>query len=99
MIDFSTKLLDVDGTPIVENGVDATLGRAAANALLAPFADEQNLPGEEKVKRFELAMRVCSAKELTLPVEEVALIKKLVAKAFPVLIVGRCWAILDPSNG
>jgi hypothetical protein len=31
------------------------LGRVACTALLASYADEQNLPAEDKVKRFRVA--------------------------------------------
>jgi len=96
VIDFSTVLKDIDGKPIPDGEGQATLGRACANALLI---DDRDASGDEKVKRFLIATKIRDAKKINdLPVEDIALIKKLVAKAFPPLIVGRCWEILDPKK-
>jgi hypothetical protein len=54
-IDFSAVIKDLDGDPVKDGEKDATLGRVACTALLAGYADEQSLSGEEKVKRFRLA--------------------------------------------
>ena len=105
MIDFTVVLKDLNGEDIIERNLapdntakskPLTLGAVAANALLAQFEDEKNLSGEEKVKRYGLAMRVVSSKDAALKAEEVAEIKKLVAKAYSPLIVGRAWGLLDP---
>jgi hypothetical protein len=96
--DFTKPLLDLEGKPILAANIPLTLGEAVATALLANYADEQNLSGEEKVKRFLLAVKVHNATELGLTSDEITLIKKLVAKAFAPLVVGRIWAILDPPS-
>jgi len=103
MIDFSTALKGIDGKPLKENGPDGkdrevSLSVVCANALLMPFPDERNIDGAEKVKRFEIAMKVMDTKKrLHLEAEEIAKIKELVGKAFPPLIVGRAYELLDPK--
>jgi hypothetical protein len=83
-------LLQEDGkTPI-------TLSTVIGNALLATFQDEVNLSGEDKVKRFRLAEAAVLRNGYDFTIEDVALIKKLVAKAYGPLVVGRVFQILDP---
>jgi hypothetical protein len=94
-VDFAAPILDLKGEPIIENGEQVTLGAITSNALLATYKDETDLAGEEKVKRFKLA--VIAEGEQDLSVEQVVLLKKLIAKAFAPLIVGRAYELLDPQ--
>lgn len=98
--DFSTVITDLNGKPLTgqSEGKTLTLGEVCANALLAQFPDETNLPGADKVKRFDLAMKVSTAKNVTLSAEDTALLKTVIAKGFGPLVVGRSWALLDPPS-
>lgn len=73
----------------------ATLGLYARNALYAQFPDEQNLAGEEKSKRGALAQSLVGVTEVKLKVEDLALIKKLIGKAYGPLIVFQAWNMLE----
>ena len=77
--------------------VPFTISEAIINSLTANFEDEKDLTGEEKVKRFIIAQKVQRNKDKTidLSVEDVSMVKKLVGKAFGVLIVGQVWEILE----
>lgn len=75
-----------------------TLRRIACDGLLAQFQDEQNLPGDEKVKRMALALRLRASDEVTVSAEEIALLKLLIGKGFAPLIVGRCYALLEGDD-
>lgn len=102
-ISFSTVILDMEGKPIVDQGVETTLGKYVIAALLAVYQDEPNLAGEEKVKRFVIASKIQSAagtpgQKVDLTVDEIALVKKLCGKAFAPMVVGRLWALLDPAS-
>lgn len=78
------------------SGKVATLRSIAIEALLAVFQDESSLTGDEKLKRWELAMKVKRAVEpAEFTVEEVGLIKKLIGKAFAAMIVGQAWMMLE----
>jgi hypothetical protein len=102
MVDFTAQLVDLDGQALKEptdEQTPVTLGRAASSALVQPYQDEASLPGAEKVQRWQLACRVRSAAALDLPAEDIALIKKCVAKMYSPLIVGQAWQMLDPPKG
>lgn len=108
MPDFSTVLTDLDGHPIKDVAADAsgnsmpvdmTLGRCAANALLAAMPDEQGkVPGADHLKRFVLAIKVRGAGSLDLSAEDTAFLKDRIAKAYgSSLLIGRAWTLLDPA--
>jgi hypothetical protein len=97
-LDLSQSLVDLDNKPILNGQEPITLGAVISTALLTPFPDEQNLSGEEKTKRFLLALKVHQGRDAGLTADETALIKKLVAKLYGPLIVGRVWAIIDPPS-
>jgi hypothetical protein len=94
-VDFDAVLTDQKGEPIQG---DATLAILCANALFATFPDERDLSGEEKFKRGMLALRIQGGGKLLLTAEEIAKVKKLVAKAFGPLIVVQAWQMLDPAE-
>jgi hypothetical protein len=96
-IDFTTVLVDLAGKPIVIEEGPMTLGAAAAAALVGQYKDD-NPAGQDKVKRWALAMRVHNAKDIELTADDVKLIKDMVAKAYGPLIVGQVWAIVDPAS-
>jgi hypothetical protein len=97
-IDFSAIIKDLDGDAVKDGERDATLGRVACTALLATYADEQNLVAEDKVKRFRLAEIASKGGEQEIKVDDVALIKKLIGKAFAPLIVARAYDIIEPPS-
>ncbi len=93
-VPFETMITDFDGTVLKMDGKDMTLKSLSVAALGAQFPDERDLKGEEKIKRFDLALRIYQGVD-DLKVEEIALIKSLVAKAFSVVVVGRAWKLLE----
>ena len=97
-IDFSAVIKDLDGDAVKDGEKEATLGRVACAALLASYADEQNLPAEDKVKRFRLAEIAAKGGEREVKVEDVALIKQLIGKAFAPLVGGRAYDIIEPPS-
>jgi len=100
-IEFNRGLKNIDGSDMMEREKDgasepSTLKLVAVNALLSQFVDEQDLSGNEKADRYNLAMRINGTLGATdLKVEEIALIKKLVGKAFSALIVGQAYQMLE----
>src|SRR6516164_2901594 len=97
-IDFSAVIKDLDGDAVKDGEKDATLGRVACTALLVSYADEQNLAAEDKVKRFRLAEIAANGGAQEMKVEDVALIKKLIGKAFAPLVVARAYDIIEPRS-
>lgn len=107
--DFTKKILDEDGKPFTvcieqKKGApnecvreeDLTLGRAARNALGVSYPDEQGISGDEKYHRAEVSQAIVGATELKLKAEDVALIKRLIAKFYGPRVVFQAWRELDP---
>lgn len=85
----------------------STLGLVAKNALLATYQDEPTLSGDDKVKRYGLALKIQDATgdkaglfhgQLDLKAGEIELLKKLIAKSYNPLVAGQAWKILDPAS-
>lgn len=96
------------GMPILNTtGINPNDPDAAAKAETAPplllrdvvvnslMAEEPNMVGGEKLARFLLAKRCLSA-AVAFSAEEVALIKRLVERAYSPLIVGLTFDMIDP---
>lgn len=103
-VDFSHSILQLDGTPMrigdAEKGKIFTLADVAENALLADYRDETSLEPAEKLKRFTLAQKIEAHRaggDLSLTADEIAMIKKLVGKAYNALVLGRVTEFLDPA--
>lgn len=93
-VDFSTKLLDLEGEPLKdENGKEVTLKSIAQMALLANYRDETDLPADKKVQRFSIAMKLQNGAD-EIPVEDIAEIKRLIGKSMGPIIVGRVFELL-----
>ena len=99
-VSFKQYLVDFNGVILkTDKQQSLTLRIATVNALLAQFADEVSLSGEEKMVRFELALKINSELDpVTITAEEIALIKKLIAKAYATLIVGQAWKLLEKEK-
>lgn len=88
--------MDMDDRPLIErvNGEDreATVRGFVVNALA--LASGEQMSGEEKMHRYELAMRLRKGGIQEISSEEVALIKKVVGTLYAPLIVGQVfqWA-------
>jgi hypothetical protein len=103
-IDFSTVITELDGTVAKDGEKIVTLAKLAIPALINPLADASGRPeqldAEMKVKLAKLAQDIHSSadKPLDLTVEDVALIKQRIGRAFSQVAVMRAWELLDPSG-
>ena len=96
-VNFDQLIMNEKNEPIMAGPEPITLGVITKQALLNPGPGEDKIPGEEKFKRFQLAMK-CEG-EQDLKVDEVATVKSRIGIMCPPLIVGRCWDILETSGG
>lgn len=110
-IDFTQQLIRLDNgepldiaiaaCPMCRREVEskpATLRAICVDALLNQYEAERNLSGEEKMTRFNLAVRITNEDEPELRSEEVTLIKKVVAMMYGPLVMGQTWNMLDPQE-
>lgn len=96
-LDFSKPIRDLKNEPIVENGAAVTLGSVACKVLEMLMPDEQNLPSDKKVKRFELALIAAQGNEQEVTPQQFTEIHELIGKAYPPLVVGRAYEIMDEA--
>lgn len=97
--DFTVCFKDLDGSVVEEKGVAITAELIACNALLMPRQEDVGLSGDEKVKRYKLAVKINGAREpVELVAEEVAMLKKLVGIAYAPLIVGQFYELMDADH-
>jgi len=97
-VDFSEVLKALDGNDICispDSNVSATLKEVSVIALMSSYEDERNLPGEQKFERWRLANKIHGGDVVELSIEEVALLKKLIGKAWGPLVVGQAWTLLE----
>jgi len=106
-INFAQPLTTIEGTPLMRTTQSCpTCGRAAesepltlrsvcTNALLTQTQDEANLPGEEKVRRYNLALQISNEDVVDISPKDVGLVQELVARWYTPLVVGQVWGMLD----
>ncbi len=94
---LSPELLEESAKIIAEEtGKPLTLSSIAVEALQAQFDDERQLSGDDKLKRWKLAVKVHGAAEpVELSAEDIALIKRLVGKAYSAAVVGPAFLALE----
>jgi len=97
VIDVTVALKTLQGADMIEpnpegEATTATLRMALVNALLSPVQKES---GVEKIKKYDLAMKIHKNDKVDLTAEEITLLKARVGEVFPVLIVGQVFEILE----
>lgn len=97
-IDFDVKFKTFDGQDIAMRDKPATLKDISVESLMGLLEEEKNLSGEEKLKRYELALKIKDGGIIDISVEDIALIKKLTGKMFAPLIVGQAWKNLEGGS-
>jgi len=109
-ITFTQELTTLEGKPL-ERTVHAceacgrptevtpmTLRSVCVDALLTPQRNDDNLPGEEKVRRYRLALQITNEDVVDLAPKDIALLQELVASLYATLVVGQVWEMLDPKQ-
>lgn len=92
---FNRAIVDLDGNDLMDNQQVVDLRKVAMNALVAPTKENNELSGEEKLKRWELAMKIKSEPDpVVLTPEETTLIRKCVAKVYATLVSAQAWKML-----
>lgn len=94
--DFGYKLKNLDGTDGEMNGAPITVANEVIPALQA-VAPGRILSGEQKVARYDLALRAFEGDVQDLSRAELDLIKECVGFFSPVFVCGQVtkWAAID----
>lgn len=95
---FDTEFSTFDGEIIQTGGLPLTLKRASIDALMMPFEDEKNMSGEEKLLRYQLAVRINAGGNVDLKAEEVSLLKRVIGKAYTPIVVGPAYLELERDS-
>jgi hypothetical protein len=90
--DFS-QTLSALGQPLPEPA--NTLGSVCVSALMGVYPDEQNLSGDDKFKRYQLAERLHAGGEQDVSAEDIALLKKLIGKNWSPAVLGPAYEALE----
>ena len=102
-INLNFAFVNLKGEPIPkgkdeEDATQLNLKAVCVSSLLGSYQDER-IDGAEKLSRYRLAVKISNAiDEVELTVEEIALIKKLIAKMFSVLVTGQVWEYIEKTN-
>lgn len=63
------------------------------------FKEVEDISGEEKLRRYQLAMKIQNTKGLLdVGTKDIELLKKLIATVYSTLTSGQAWQVLDPHS-
>ena len=97
-INFNVGLKNLKGETLKDKEEELTLKNVSINALLGNYKDE-NIDGNEKLKRFMMATRISEATgEIELENDDITLVKNMIAKGYSTVVTARAWQILDPHK-
>ena len=93
----SPEVKDSEGK-VIEKEVLFSVKEACMTALVN-WQPSEKVAGDEKFRRFELAVKVKAAKtEIDVSVEEIALVKQLIGDLFSPIVVGQAWNALEGKD-
>ena len=81
------------GRPVKEETL--TLREACRRSLVAMIPQEK-VTGDEKFKRYHLALKIMDNDQVTLEAKELVMVKDCIAAVYNPLVMGRAWELLDP---
>lgn len=90
------ELDEATGDPIIlEQANDCTLRLVAINAIGAQLRGDESMSGEEKFKLYALAQKINGGGVVEVDEKDIGVLKDRIAKAYPVMVVGAAWSILN----
>jgi hypothetical protein len=93
---LTTPIVNLEGEQTTEgDGKRGTMYLGLTRALMADHNDQgEPIKGDDKIKRYDLLMKIRKQDEVDLDVEEVALLSRAVL-IFPTLVAGQIRAFLN----
>lgn len=86
-----TKEKDESGKPVIKE-IELTLGKIGANALMTPVEKDT---GDEKAAKGSLAMKIYSAGEIDLSIDELKLLKDNIDRCYGPLVITQARELLE----
>lgn len=97
-INLSKQIIDLDGTVIKEDESSETpfTFKKALTVSLLSAVKGRSETGEQKAKKFELALRIQDSKtdEVDFTTEEVKVLKEAIGDVYSTLVVGRFYQLI-----
>ena len=98
---LNVMLTDIDGVELKDDrkNLPLTLRASVLSALTATYRGDESLDGVEKLKRWELALKIKNSPDpVELTIDEIVEIKKLISKMFGTVVVGQAYKLLEGSG-
>jgi hypothetical protein len=95
-IDFNKKFTNFNGEILKDSQSqkELSLKDVCVEALMVVDQKEE-IDGEEKVKRYNLALDIYNGKKENLSSEEIVLLKELIGRYFSTIVVGQALKMLE----
>jgi hypothetical protein len=94
-VNFDSKLLHLDGQVLKNRDADFTLKSAAIEALMNIAESDRTAKGEDKFKRYELAVKVNAGGEVEITPEEATLLKQRIGEVYGPAVIGPAYKLLN----
>ena len=91
--DTDREITNIDGSTLIEGDKPVRMKNVLVAALLAPGAESST--GEEKARRYKLALAASSGGEIDYSPEDLVLIKRVVGAVYGPLVVGQVYEWAD----
>lgn len=92
-INLNAVLYSVNNEPLSDGENNLILRHVIQNALLGTLRGDENMEGKQKVELWDLAKRA-GEEEADYTVEEVAIIRQRIGRAYGPVVVGPAFALL-----
>lgn len=95
-IDFNKKFTNFNGDVLKDSQSqkELSLKDVCVEALMVVDQKEE-IGGEEKVRRYNLALDIYNGKKENLSSEEIVLLKELIGRYFSTIVVGQALKMLE----
>jgi hypothetical protein len=98
IVDLEKPIKDLEGNIVTEADEPVLAKTLVIRALTILGQDDEKASGDERYRRYKLALDITEQKRVNLKSEDIADIKKLVGKMYMPIIVGRVYDILEGND-
>jgi hypothetical protein len=97
-INWDAKITDFEGVAIKDGEKDLTLKALACAVFMTALRGDENMSGDEKEKLFKIGLAATNGGVGEITTDEASSLKKRIGNAYPPLIVGRAFEIIEGSG-